>query len=86
MSAPYREVASRLKKLLATGRVIEGSLCRADRGDAVRYQLSDSRRTVLPCRDCAGSTRDVTKSGLLMTPAARRSRDVGVICNLCGSL
>ena len=41
MSAPYREVASRLKKLLATGRVIEGSLCRADRGDAVRYQLSD---------------------------------------------
>ena len=30
MSAPYRETASMLKKLIAEGRVIEGSLCRAD--------------------------------------------------------
>jgi len=47
MSAPYRAVASRLKKLIATGRVIEGSLCRTDRGEAIRYQLSD-RATGIP--------------------------------------
>ena len=31
MSAPYREVTSRLKRLLTEGRVIEGSLYRSDR-------------------------------------------------------
>ena len=41
MSAPYREVASRLKKLLSEGRVIEGSLYRSDRGNTPRHQLSD---------------------------------------------
>jgi len=41
MSAPYREVASRLKKLLTEGRVIEGSLYRSDRGNTPRHQLSD---------------------------------------------
>ena len=41
MSAPYREVSSRLKRLLSEGGVIEGSLYRADRGDTPRHQLSD---------------------------------------------
>ena len=41
MSAPYREVSSRLKKLLMEGRVIEGSLYRSDRGNTPRHQLSD---------------------------------------------
>ena len=41
MSAPYREVSSRLKKLLSEGRVIEGSLYRSDRGNTPRHQLSD---------------------------------------------
>ena len=41
MSAPYREVSSRLKKLLTEGRVIEGSLYRSDRGNTPRHQLSD---------------------------------------------
>ena len=41
MSAPYREVASRLKRLLTEGRLIEGSLYRSDRGNTPRHQLSD---------------------------------------------
>ena len=41
MSAPYREVSSRLKKLLSEGRVIEGSLYRSDCGNTPRHQLSD---------------------------------------------
>ena len=41
MSAPYREVSSRLKKLLTEGRVLEGSLYRSDRGMTPRHQLSD---------------------------------------------
>ena len=41
MSAPYREVSSRLKRLLTEGRVIEGSLYRSDRGNTPRHQLSD---------------------------------------------
>lgn len=41
MSAPYREVSSRLKRLLSEGGVIEGSLYRADRGSTPRHQLSD---------------------------------------------
>lgn len=41
MSAPYREVSSRLKRLLTQGRVIEGSLYRSDRGNTPRHQLSD---------------------------------------------
>ena len=41
MSAPYREVSSRLKRLLTKGRVIEGSLYRSDRGNTPRHQLSD---------------------------------------------
>ena len=41
MSAPYREVSSKLKKLLSEGRVIEGSLYRSDRGNTPRHQLSD---------------------------------------------
>ena len=41
MSSPYREVASRLKKLLSEGMVIEGSLYRSDRGATPRHQLSD---------------------------------------------
>lgn len=41
MSAPYREVSSRLKRLLSEGRVIEGSLYRSDRGNTPRHQLSD---------------------------------------------
>jgi len=41
LSAPYREVASRLKRLLAEGRVVEGSLYRSDRGNTPRHQLSD---------------------------------------------
>ena len=41
MSAPYREVSSRLKRLLSEGGVIEGSLYRADRGNTPRHQLSD---------------------------------------------
>lgn len=41
MSAPYREVSSRLKRLLSEGGVIEGSLYRADRGNTLRHQLSD---------------------------------------------
>ena len=41
MSAPYREVSSRLKRLLSEGGVIEGSLYRADRGGTPRHQLSD---------------------------------------------
>ena len=41
MSAPYREVSGRLKRLLTEGRVIEGSLYRSDRGNTPRHQLSD---------------------------------------------
>ena len=41
VSAPYREVSSRLKRLLSEGGVIEGSLYRADRGGTPRHQLSD---------------------------------------------
>lgn len=41
MSAPYREVSSRLKRLLSEGGLIEGSLYRADRGSTPRHQLSD---------------------------------------------
>lgn len=41
MSSPYREVSSRLKKLLTDGMVIEGSLYRSDRGATPRHQLSD---------------------------------------------
>ena len=41
MSAPYREVSSRLKRLLSEGGVIEGALYRADRGNTPRHQLSD---------------------------------------------
>ena len=41
MSAPYREVSSRLKRLLSEGGLIEGSLYRADRGNTPRHQLSD---------------------------------------------
>ena len=41
MSSPYREVASRLRKLLSEGMVIEGSLYRSDRGATPRHQLSD---------------------------------------------
>lgn len=41
MSAPYREVSSRLKRLLSEDGVIEGSLYRADRGNTPRHQLSD---------------------------------------------
>ena len=41
VSAPYREVSSRLKRLLSEGGVIEGSLYRAARGSTPRHQLSD---------------------------------------------
>ena len=41
MSAPYREVSGRLKRLLSEGGVMEGSLYRADRGNTPRHQLSD---------------------------------------------
>ena len=41
MSAPYREVSSKLKRLLSEGGIIEGSLYRADRGNTPRHQLSD---------------------------------------------
>ena len=41
MSAPYREVSSRLKRLLTEGRALEGSLYRSDRGNTPRHQLSD---------------------------------------------
>lgn len=41
MSAPYREVSGRLKRLLPEGRVVEGSLYRSDRGNTPRHQLSD---------------------------------------------
>ena len=41
MSVPYREVSSRLKRLLSEGGVMEGSLYRADRGNTPRHQLSD---------------------------------------------
>lgn len=41
MSAPYREVSSRLKRVLSGGGLIEGSLYRADRGNTPRHQLSD---------------------------------------------
>ena len=41
MSAPYREVSSRLKRLLSEGGLIEGSLYRAERGSTPRHQLSD---------------------------------------------
>ena len=40
-SGPYRAVAGRLKKLLSKGMIIEGSLCRADRGNTPRHQLTD---------------------------------------------
>lgn len=41
LSAPYREVSSKLKRLLSEGGIIEGSLYRADRGNSQRHQLSD---------------------------------------------
>ena len=41
MSAPYREVSGRLKRLLTEGRGIEGARYRADRGNTPRHQLSD---------------------------------------------
>ena len=48
MSAPYREVSSRLKRLLSEGGVIEGSLYRADRGSTPRHQLSDRATGSMP--------------------------------------
>ena len=60
MSAPYREVSGRLKRLLTEGRVIEGSLYRSDRGNTPRHQLSDR---------ATGRFRNI------YVPAARRSRD-----------
>ena len=38
--APYRRVASRLKKLLGEGPVMDGTLSRVDLGSSVRYQLT----------------------------------------------
>ena len=38
--APYRRVASRLRKLLGEGPVMDGTLSRVDLGSSVRYQLT----------------------------------------------
>ena len=38
--APYRRVASQLKKLLGEGPVMDGTLSRVDLGSSVRYQLT----------------------------------------------
>ena len=38
--APYRRVASRLKKLLGEGPVMDGTLSRVDLGSSVHYQLT----------------------------------------------
>lgn len=38
--APYRRVASRLRKILGEGPVMDGTLSRVDLGSSVRYQLT----------------------------------------------
>lgn len=38
--APYRRVASRLKKVLGGGPVMDGTLSKVDLGSSVRYQLT----------------------------------------------
>ena len=97
MSAPYREVSSRLKRLLSEGGVIEGSLYRADRGNTPRHQLSDRAtgrfRSIYVPADFAPVVADwsarwaeakrLLKEMSEVARAARRSRAAGVICNLC---
>ena len=43
-TAAYRRVASRLKKLLTDGQVIEGTLTRVTVGSAAHYQLTSKER------------------------------------------
>ena len=50
----------------ALGNLLEGSLCRADRGEAVRYQLTDKvagrSRTLYVPADMAGEVRQWTQN------------------------
>lgn len=55
-----------MEKLGALGNLLEGSLCRADRGEAVRYQLTDKvagrSRTLYVPADMAGEVRQWTQN------------------------
>ena len=54
------------ERLGALGNLLEGSLCRADRGDAVRFQLTDKvagrSRTLYVPADMAGEVRQWTQN------------------------
>ena len=54
------------EQLAALGNVLEGSLCRADRGDCIRYQLTDKiagkSRTLYVPVDRAGEVREWTRN------------------------
>ena len=54
------------ESLGALGNLLEGSLCRADRGEAVRYQLTDKvagrSRTLYVPADMAGEVRQWTQN------------------------
>lgn len=62
--APYRRVASRLKKVLAEGPVMDGTLSSVDLGTSVRYQLTrkeDGRtKTIYVPRRAAAEVSDWT--------------------------
>jgi len=55
-----------MEKLGALGNLLEGSLCRVDRGEAVRYQLTDKvankSRTLYVPADMAGEVRQWTQN------------------------
>ena len=63
LKARRRKATERLSEL---GNLLEGSLCRADRGEAVRYQLTDKvagrSRTLYVPADMAGEVRQWTQN------------------------
>jgi hypothetical protein len=81
LSAPYREVSSKLKRLLSEGGIIEGSLYRADRGNSQRHQLSDRAtgkfRNIYVPADFAPVVAEWSARW------AEAKRGAGVICNFC---
>ena len=64
--APYRRVASRLRKILGEGPVMDGTLSSIDLGTSVRYQLTrkeDGRtKTIYVPQRAAAEVADWTLS------------------------
>ncbi len=71
------------EQLAAIGNVLEGSLCRADRGESIRYQLTDKvagkSRTLYVPVDMAGEVREWTqnwkKAKLILKKISELSRE-----------